>query len=910
MTRISQADWSILSVLLDEVLELPTDARPAWLAEHRISEPMLVAQLEELLEREVLVDRDEFLTERRAPPLPPVSTLAGQTLGAYVLERPLGQGGMGSVWLARRSDGRFLGVAAIKFLSLAVAGPAGEARFRREGSVLALLAHPNIARLLDAGVTPAGQPYLVLEYVDGQPLDAWCDTHRLPVEGRLRLFGQVMAAVAHAHANFIVHRDLKPANILVTADGIVKLLDFGIAKLLEEGQGSASALTGSHESVLTFKYASPEQIRGDPITAASDGYSLGVILYELLGGRHPTSGDSHTPAEHVVSILNTDPPQLSRAVTPSARFAREDALRISEARDASPEKLHRVFTGDLDNILSRALKKSAGERYPTVEALAEDIRRYLEHEPVAARPTSMAYRASRFIRRNRATMAVVSVAAAGLLAATGFSIEQMREARRQRDGAVRETLRADGVLQFQNQLISHVGDQPMTMRQIVDRGVELLNHRHVVDRASEAEVVLSLSSIYTELGDMLQARGMLARAESLAAADGQVELLTQIRCASAIRLTEMGRGDSASLEMAAYDRLARAGSRFDTKTIAICLDARATGQMYLHHLDSALITWQSARSMLEAQALTRSSTYLAILGHLGTALESENRMREVVALRQRSIAIQDSLGESGTYQQLVDQGALSFALLASGEVAEAERFSQQSGVQLELSPTPAYAVGIATNRASITFQMGWPDSSLVWFTRAAQFTEQLHSSSRERRALFGRGRAETALGRLSDARLTLNRIRGLRDSASASREELHLLAWLRRAEGNFSAADTALTMILERDGYFRGESDPEPGLRLVLIAAADVALKLGDAKRSLKLAGDARRIAAFDSTAESRSMYVGEARLMEARGYLAQGDTVQAVGLLSRALPALRVGAGPGHPMTRTAENLLASLRP
>ena len=198
-----------------------------------------------MLDREAAIDAEGFLDPSRAPERPVPSTLAGQTLGAYVLERPIGEGGMGSVWLARRSDGRFEGEAAIKFLSLAVAGPTGEARFRREGSVLARLSHPNIARLLDAGVSPTGLPYLVLEFISGKPIDEWCDAHMLSIEARVNLFQQVLAAVAHAHANFIVHRDLKPDNILVTDDGTVKLLDFGIAKLLDEDGMSARAVTAT-----------------------------------------------------------------------------------------------------------------------------------------------------------------------------------------------------------------------------------------------------------------------------------------------------------------------------------------------------------------------------------------------------------------------------------------------------------------------------------------------------------------------------------------------------------------------------------------------------------------------------------------------------------------------------------------
>jgi serine/threonine-protein kinase len=291
---LDPTSWDALSALLDAALELDPAARAAWLAERRREQPEIAAQLEMLLERETRADAEGFLDPARQETGAALLTAPdAQVLGPWRLERPLGHGGMGTVWLARRRDGRFEGTAAIKFLTFAVAGAEGEARFRREGNVLARLTHPNIARLLDAGVSPSGQPYLVLEHVDGAPLDAWCDARRLDVTARLALFQQVLAAVAHAHANLIVHRDIKPSNILVTQDGTVKLLDFGIAKLLEQAPEDETVTKEQH---LTFDSAAPEQIRGESVSTATDIYALGILLYQLLTGRHPTNEDCPTPA--------------------------------------------------------------------------------------------------------------------------------------------------------------------------------------------------------------------------------------------------------------------------------------------------------------------------------------------------------------------------------------------------------------------------------------------------------------------------------------------------------------------------------------------------------------------------------------------------------------------------------------
>ena len=389
MLDLDRNRWEALSPLVDFALDLPPEARAAWLREQHRTNPTLAADLEALLDSEEEVERAGFLANGQQLGLPaPVSTREGQVLGPWMLERPLGEGGMGTVWLARRTDGRSAATAAIKFLRLSVAGPVGDARFRREGSVLARLAHPNIARLLDAGVTPVGQPYLVLEHVDGVPIDQWCDEQRLPVTSRLRLFEQVLAAVAHAHANFIVHRDLKPSNILVRPDGTAKLLDFGIAKLLEEEAQDRTLLTGTHERLLTFDYAAPEQFRGDPVSAATDVYSLGVVLYRLLAGRHPTSTNCRTPGEHFQAVLTIEPPALSRAVTPGGVVTEGDVLRLSALRDTSPARLRRIFAGDLDDIIAKALRKHPQERYSTVAELADDLERFLRYEPVSAPPAS------------------------------------------------------------------------------------------------------------------------------------------------------------------------------------------------------------------------------------------------------------------------------------------------------------------------------------------------------------------------------------------------------------------------------------------------------------------------------------------------------------------------------------------
>jgi serine/threonine-protein kinase len=400
--------WRALSPYLDEALAMTGDRRAIWLAAIRARDAALGADLESLLAEHDHLQESLFL--ERALPLVQHSddteSLKGQVVGAYRLHSLIGQGGMGSVWLAERCDGRFEGRVAVKLLNVALMGRAGEERFRREGNFLARVTHPHIARLVDAGVSAASQPYLVLEHVNGQPIDRYCDEQALGIDARIRLFLDVLEAVAHAHANLIVHRDIKPANVLVSVDGQVKLLDFGIAKLLKgDAQWGdslvfeASALTRDAGAPLTPDYAAPEQMAHGQITTATDVYALGVLLYVLLSGQHPAGAAVRSPVTLMRAIVDVEPRRMSDVVV--SRTETPEALaHHASRRDTTLGRLRRALRGDLDTIVAKTLKKNAPERYASVTALADDLRRFLHHEPISARPDTLRYRATRFVRRH------------------------------------------------------------------------------------------------------------------------------------------------------------------------------------------------------------------------------------------------------------------------------------------------------------------------------------------------------------------------------------------------------------------------------------------------------------------------------------------------------------------------------
>ena len=472
----------------------------------------MAADVEALLAEHRLLSAEGFL-EAAAPIQPLESALAGMTVGAYTLVAPIGHGGMGSVWLAARSDGRFEGQAAVKLLNAAFIGRAGEERFKREGTILAHLTHPHIARLIDAGVSSTGQPYLVLEHIDGRHIDRYCDEERLGIEDRIRLFLDVQTAVAHAHANLIVHRDLKPSNVLVTAGAQVKLLDFGIAKLLEAdtSDGARSLLTHEGEVALTPKYAAPEQVTGGPITTATDVYALGVLLFELLSGQHPTGVDARSPAEFVKAVADTEPQRLSAAIASGAG----DVLARAAKRATTPDRLRRIVRGDLDTILAKALKNDPAERYESVAEFADDLRRFLEHEPIAARKDALGYRAAKFARRHRRVLGATAVAASLLVALVAFytarlSTERDR-ARLQASKASKLSELLIGLLTVADPYRTPDAREP-TVQSLLDIGAERISRELGQEPELQADVLTVIGRTYERMGIHAKALPLLEQA--------------------------------------------------------------------------------------------------------------------------------------------------------------------------------------------------------------------------------------------------------------------------------------------------------------------------------------------------------------------------------------------------------------
>ncbi len=548
MARIDSNRWNELSPLLDQALELPAADRAAWLENLRASQPEVAAALANMLEELQTLDNQGFLAGNASSVLHQPS-LAGQAFGNYTLESPIGHGGMGSVWLARRNDGRFEGKVAVKLLNIALIGQSGEERFRREGRLLGRLTHPNIARILDAGVMPAGQPYLVLEHVEGRTIDVYCDERRLSLAQRIRLFLDVLAAVGHAHANLIVHRDIKPSNIHVSHGGVVKLLDFGIAKLVHPDESEpVTSLTQDGSRALTPGYASPEQALGDTITIATDIYSLGVLLYVLLTGQHPTGVKDTSVLEHIRRLVESEPTRLSDAAA-GARTRDPITLEDNAAKRATTtQKLSRALRGDLDNIVAKALQKNPQARYASVHEFADDLRRYLQDEPVLARPDNPWYRAYKFAVRNRIPVGIAAAALLAVLIAAGVAIVEARSATVQRDRALALSSRNEAVADFLNVLIteSAASDKPLQLSDVLARSEALANAEYRANPEHRAAVLDMLGGYYHSNGDDARAESLLREGLDALSSSRDADLRRKLTCDHAVLLEYAGRGADAA----------------------------------------------------------------------------------------------------------------------------------------------------------------------------------------------------------------------------------------------------------------------------------------------------------------------------------------------------------------------------
>lgn len=484
-----------LSRLFDEVVDVEPDRRAEWIAEACGDDDTLAADLRELLEADGEGGTDDLIGGMVASEAAALQTreLDGTRLGNWLVVKPIGEGGMGTVYLAERADGAYDARAALKLVRGGIPSPQLDERFKTERQILAGLSHPGVAQLLDGGNTADGTPYLVMEYIDGAPITRWCEEEQLGVEDRLRLFLKVCDAVAYAHRQLVAHRDLKPSNILVTKDGEPKLLDFGIAKLMDSLSESDEGVTQSY-AVMTPAYASPEQVTGERASASADTYSLGVLLYEMLSGRLPINTKGLTPAQLITRVTQEVPAVVSSVVDDDGRRKR--------------------LAGDLDAIVSRALRKEPEGRYASVEAMADDVKLHLEGRPIRTRSDDWRYRTGKTLRRNAG---VVSGTLLLVLLGISFTVNTLVQARavaRERDRAEAQRQSAERVSGFLEELFTEADPnartaREITLREVLDRGADRVLTGLVEEPESRATLAQVIGRVYSSLGEYDAAEPLL-----------------------------------------------------------------------------------------------------------------------------------------------------------------------------------------------------------------------------------------------------------------------------------------------------------------------------------------------------------------------------------------------------------------
>jgi serine/threonine-protein kinase len=746
--------WEEIDELLERALDLPIEEQDAFLATQCGEDPELLRTVLELarLSREPEKERmgpGEGILRAVFLGLPAVEpdspdALLGVRVGPYRLTRVLGVGGMGAVYLGERDDGSFERRVAVKVLRRELHSRGVLEKFKLERQILASLSHGAIAQMIDGGVTDDGHPALILEYVEGVPIDQYADEARLGLEERVRLILRVAEAVEYAHRHMVVHRDLKPSNILVTRDGAVKLLDFGIAKVLEESGGEeAGAVTRPEARFVTPEYAAPEQLLGERVSTQTDVYALGGLLYELLTGIRPYSRrGSESVLERM--IRNAEPTAPSAAVFPTGS---EDGVGEAEGISrlgglpgvpgTNPDALRRRLSGDLDAILLRALQTRPEARYESVAAMRDDLRRHLSGHPVSARGDAALYRARRFVRRHRAPVATAAGAfliavgsAVGLAVQRGAVLEEQRRAEVAAETASREAETARQVTAFLvglfegNDPYDPAGDT-LTVRSLLERGTDRIDRELADQPAIRAELLEVLGQVYANLGDFeegipLIQRGVALRGDSI---QGHPDLAgSLLRLAEAMR---SGREFQSSVKVY-REAIAEASERGDRRAVAEARIGLGNAYMMLERLDSAEVQLRSGIAALGELRATGDLGYLNALVSLaglvrrrGDLATSEGLYRQVIEV-QRQRPLMDASGFATTLNNLAVLRRMQGDL---GESRELYREAYDSLVHV-LGPGHPSLLMISGNMAALSDQLGEVEESLKLYRERVQAARQ------------------------------------------------------------------------------------------------------------------------------------------------------------------------------------------
>jgi serine/threonine-protein kinase len=829
--------WRRVDALFRRALDWPAGEIDERLRQACRGDADLFVAVSRLLEADSL--SEQFLEE---PPVLPAETLdrlesfgapdlVGRRVGPYRILRALGRGGMASVWLAEREDGLFRRKVALKVVRAGLDTEDLLARFRSEREILSTLEHPNIARLYAAGSTDDGRPYLALEYVEGRPIDEYCDARRATLEDRMRLFLEVGRAVQFAHGRLVIHRDIKPSNILVGSDGVPKLLDFGIAKLLSPSDESPHH-TRTGLQPLTLRCASPEQVRGETVTTASDVYQLGLLLYRLLAGVDPYDTGSASRFEIEEAILRTAP-------IPPSRAARGASPDVGARRGTNGERLARHLAGDLDTIVLKALEKCPGDRYSSAVELVEDVRRHLRGQPIEARRASMPYRVRKYLRRNRWALPAFT---ATTLAACVYVLTiqaHSQEVERQRSVARTEASRAEAVRDFLTDVFTaagpDAGGDTMTVRTLVDRAAARVEDDFATQPSTLAELSATLGALYVGLGRHAEAREHFERTIFLLEGErpGTDRDLRLAGALAGLATAEQGVNVDSAAKIARRAYELAAGIRPATPASARVILETAHAALP-NQPDSAIRARRAAIEVLRSDPTRREDLAAALqdVAHDGG--------EQAIAFQEEALRIRREL--FGDWHSSVAASLNDLAMIYNDREAGSGDSLMRQAIEIDrqiLGPSHSTTLTLLNNYAWMLAERGDPEGAADLFRQVLEERGRAYSDEPYRLAypLHGLGVALIELGRLEEAEEALRETVRVLETYGGDEHRLALQLGIARTS-------LARCLLAER------RLDASERLARQVLEASDSNPQLADAARAARSVLDAVASARRESTSE------------------------------------------------------------
>jgi serine/threonine protein kinase/tetratricopeptide (TPR) repeat protein len=894
--------------LFEACMELAPGARTAWLEQH-CGDQALRERIQRLL-------RAHDAAEQRGS-LEQSLIFTARRIGNFDLLERIGEGAMGEVWLAEQTAPVRRRVA-VKIVKAGTGSREVIARFELERQALAMMSHPNIAHIVEAGTTDDGRPYFAMEYVPGIALTRYCDQHRLGIDARLALFIRVCEAVQHAHQKGVIHRDLKPGNLLVTEiDGrpSPKVIDFGIAKAVALDRQPSRAHTMIGHLIGTPEYMSPEQAQLSPldVDTRADVYSLGVVLHELLTGALPfkTSDPNATPAMLVQELLTHDPAAPSTRM----RAASAEPQQSATNRGLTSRQLAARLAGDLDWIVLKALEKDRNRRYGSPAELAADIRRHLADEPVVAGPPSTLYRMRKFAARHRLPLALAAGVFIATIAFGAVMAWQAHQLALQRDEARFQAQRAEASSEFMSLMLEEVGPEgrPLAPLELVDKGVQLLDRRYGADPQFAARMLLQMSRRYMDLSNTEKSGQVLARALAIAREIDDPDLLADVECTTVRSDLDANRPELAKQHLEGARKALARLSHPPVVTEVDCLRAEADMAETGGDFATAETSLRKAQRRLEENRNTRGLLYHAVLTDLGGVMFRTSRFREALALNELTAEALDRNGRGGTMGRVIVAMNRASLLMRLGEVGNAEAAAGEATRRLQrlrggepATPQQAVAYAITLNR------LDRHEDARKLLLAAREQARALGADFWRIVAEYHLARSLVIARRPDEARPLLDEVRtAWGANAKANRDRLGDLyrtqAEIELQQGKFMQAREAIDQSLAIFGY--PQTDRAPFLSAALTTAVQVYAKLGQLDEAEKFANAALKISESVARDPRQSADVGEALYVLAGVKHLRGDVQNASSCVDRAVEALTNSLGQEHRLTRDAMSLARATR-